>query len=93
MTASITIFPGPVSNANTSAGVGARRNRREIRNPSNVLHDAADLRITKEQVVEIRNQRRALAARSHIRRTKIRNYGHANARRDHGAPPRSATSL
>ena len=41
VTASITIFPGPVSNAEYAAGTGAGGNRREIRNASNVLHECA----------------------------------------------------
>ena len=78
-------IPRPGIESEYSLSARARRNRREIRDPSNVLHNPPNLRIAKKQVVKIRNQRRTLAARRHVRRTKIRNHRHAHPRRNHGA--------
>ena len=45
---------------------------------------ASHTRITIEQVIKIRNQRRAFAAGSHIRGTEIRDHRNAGVRRHHG---------
>ncbi len=50
--------------------------------PADVLHDSPHARIAEQHVVEKGNQRRALASRRHIRRTKIRNHRHSHSCRN-----------
>ena len=47
VTASITMFPGPVSNAITSLKEARSRNRREVRNAANVLNNPPHARVAK----------------------------------------------
>ena len=75
------MFPGPVSNANTSSG-RAPRNHRNIRNPPNIQSHAPHFRIPVQQIIHERHQWRPLPARRHIRRPKIRNRRNSGPRRD-----------
>ena len=71
------MFPGPVSKAINFVRPRARRNRRQIRNAADILQNAPALGIGKQNIVEQRNERRALSAGQHIGRPKIRNHGNA----------------
>ena len=62
-----------------------RRDRSQVRDPADVLHNAADLPIAVEQVIEKGNQGRALASGGHVGRTEIGHDGNACARGNHGA--------
>src|SRR5262245_53250871 len=51
-------------------GSSARRNRGEIRNPPDVLNHPSNATVAIKQAVKKRYQRRALASRCHVCRTK-----------------------
>ena len=76
------MLPGPVSNATTSLGQSARRNRRKVADAAEILHDATITAMAVEHVIKEWHQRRALAAGSHIGRTKVGNDRHAEPGRD-----------
>ena len=71
-------------------GQGARRDRREVADAAEILHDASIAAMTVEHIIEERNQRRAFAARGHVGGTKIGDDRHADFRRDHRRLARSA---
>ncbi len=71
------MFPGPVSKAITASGASSGRNCGQIRNASDVLQDSPALGIGKQNIIEQWNQRRALAARQHVRRPEVRDHGNA----------------
>ena len=63
-------------------GRGLRRNRSEICNPADVEGNPPHMRMSIEQVVEIGNQRRTLAASSHVGGTEVRDHRNSGARCD-----------
>ena len=79
----MTMFPGPVSNANTSSSLRARGNHRDVRDPADIQRDAPDPLVPIEQIIDKRHERRALPARGHVGGTKIAHRGDARARRNH----------
>ena len=74
---------GPGVEGDDLLGQRARRNRREIADAAEVLHDAPVTAMAVEHVIEEGNQRRAFAAGSHVGGTKIGDHRHADLRRDH----------
>ena len=75
--ASITMLPGPVSNAITLLAARAGRNRRQVRDAADVLQHAPALCIGKQNIIKQRNQRRTLSAGGHVGGAEIRNNRHA----------------
>ena len=63
----------------------SRRDCCQVRDAADVLHDAADLLVAIEQVIEEGNQRRAFASGGHVGGTEIGDDRDADARGDHGA--------
>ena len=76
--------PGPGIEGENFSDRGIRRNGSQIGDTANIEGDPSHTRITIEQVIEIRNQRRALAAGGHIRGTEIGDHRNAGARRHRG---------
>ena len=79
------MLPGPVSKAVTCFGRCSRRDRRQICDPADVLHDAADFGIAIKQVVEEGNQRRAFASGGHVGGAEVGDDRNADAGGDHRA--------
>ena len=69
--ASTIMFPGPVSNANTSLGLRVSGNHGHVGNPADIQRHAAAQRVAVKQIIGEWNQRRSLSAGRHVRRTKI----------------------
>lgn len=63
-------------------GARASRDDRNIGDPADIQRDAAKLRMAVEKIVDIGNERGALASESHVGGAKIRNRGDAGARGD-----------
>ena len=61
-----------------------RRDHGDVGDAADIECDACSLRVTEEQVIDKRNQRRALAAGGDIARTEIGDHRHAGSLRDDG---------
>src|SRR5205823_6081395 len=72
--------PGIKSRHVFRPGIGG--NGGEISDAAEVLHNAPDATVSENDVIKKRNQRRAFAADSHVRRTKIRNRRYSQPRSD-----------
>ena len=66
------MFPGPVSKGDHLLGLAARRDGRHVGDAADVQRDPAAAAVAKEQVIDVGHERRALAARRHIRGTEVR---------------------
>src|ERR1019366_6945089 len=65
-------------------GKRARRNRREISDAAEILHDPSVTAMAVERVIEKRHQRCAFTACSHVGGTEIGNHRHPDFRRENG---------
>src|SRR5690348_12552469 len=65
-------------------GSRASRDDRDISDSADIQRNAPEFRMAVEKIVHVRNERRALAAERHVRRTKITDRCNASARGDNG---------
>ena len=77
------MLPGPVSKAKTSRSRAAG-NHGDVGDAADVERGAAASRMSIEQVIHPRHQRRALAADGHVGGAKVGDGGDAGEGGDHG---------
>jgi hypothetical protein len=69
---------------NDLVGGASRRNRRDVRDSSDVQCHATGCLIAKEQVVHMRDERRSTSSRRHVARAEIGYNRSTNSFGDHG---------